>query len=84
MRTLHEILSRIRWDPTFGDGDFWLAYHDRIEDRLVRIPFGRVVFGEGNRFGFTVIDPDGTPRTVPFHRVRRVWKNGELIWSRDG
>ena len=25
---------------------------------------------------------DGTMHTVPYHRVRSVWRNGELIWHR--
>lgn len=82
MQPLHELLSRIRWDPEFGRGEFWIAYHDRVEGRLVRLPFRSVGFEEGNRFSFTAVDPDGTVRRVPFHRVRRVWKDGALIWSR--
>jgi hypothetical protein len=27
--------------------------------------------------------PDGTTINIPLHRIRRVWRNGLLIWSRE-
>ncbi|MGQ0651228.1 MAG: RNA repair domain-containing protein [Betaproteobacteria bacterium] len=35
-----------------------------------------------DRFGFTVTEEDRATRSVPYHRVRAVWREGELIWSR--
>ena len=32
---------------------------------------------------FYVTDADGTTHDVPFHRVKDVYRNGELIWHRD-
>ncbi len=29
------------------------------------------------------MDADGYAHEVPFHRVRDVYKNGELIWHRE-
>ncbi len=34
MIPIHELLSRIRWDPEFAKGNFELGYYDRAEDRL--------------------------------------------------
>jgi uncharacterized protein (UPF0248 family) len=36
----------------------------------------------GNRFSFTAVEADGSVHDVPFHRVREVYRNGELIWQR--
>jgi uncharacterized protein (UPF0248 family) len=29
-----------------------------------------------------VEEEDGTLHTVPFHRVRKVWRDGMIIWER--
>ena len=33
--------------------------------------------------GFEAIEEDGSVHSVPYHRVRAVWRDGELIWSRN-
>jgi uncharacterized protein (UPF0248 family) len=37
----------------------------------------------GNKFTFHVFDEDGVGHCIPLHRVREVYKDGELIWKRD-
>ena len=39
-------------------------------------------FAPGDHFSFEVIDETGAAHGVPLHRVRRVWRNDELIWER--
>jgi len=82
MIPIHELLNRIRWDAAFAQGRFVLGYYDRVDDRLVRVPISRVQLVPGDHFAFQVTDDDGTTHEVPFHRVRDVYKNGELIWHR--
>ena len=82
MVTIRELLARVHWDRPFGDAEFMLACHDRLSGRLERLPLSRVRLETGNHFSFVVCDDDGTPRTIPFHRVREVYRNGVLIWSR--
>jgi uncharacterized protein (UPF0248 family) len=48
----------------------------------VRIPFERVVLGEGSRFSFDVVGRDGVARMIPYHRVREVLRDGVVIWRR--
>jgi len=79
---IHQVLARIRWDPEFGRGHFELAYLDRLEKRLVRVPLESVVFRPEDRFGFQAVEADGSVHSVPYHRVRELWRDGELIWSR--
>ena len=83
MIPIHHLLHRIQWDTEFGKGDFVIGYHDRIGDRMVRVPFRRVYLENGGHFSFEAVEDDGTVHTVPFHRVREVWRNGERIWHRD-
>jgi uncharacterized protein (UPF0248 family) len=30
-----------------------------------------------------MVDEDGVTRGIPLHRVREVWRDGELIWKRE-
>jgi len=50
----------------------------------VRVPFRRVVFETGEHFMLEAVADDGSVHSVPLHRVREVWRNGGLIWHREG
>ena len=30
-----------------------------------------------------IVDRDGALRSIPYHRVKQVFRNGELIWQRE-
>ena len=82
MIPIHELLARIRWDPEFGKGRFELAYLDRPTGALVRVPLERISMTPGAHFSFDAVEADGSVHNVPYHRVREVWRDGTLIWSR--
>lgn len=82
MIPIHELLARIRWDPEFGKGKFELAYEDKIERQHKRVPLERIIIEPGQHFAFEAEEEDGTLHTVPFHRVRKVWRDGMIIWER--
>ncbi len=82
MRTIREILNRIRWDERFGAGAFEIGYHDRVRNEILRVPFLNIEMRSGNAFSFELETLDGDRKSIPFHRVRAVWKDGELIWER--
>lgn len=42
----------------------------------------RITFASGERFAFEVMEDDDVVRSIPYHRVRAVWRDGELIWRR--
>lgn len=83
MVTIQSLLHRIRWDEAFGRAEFTLGYHDRTRHAIVTLPLARIVVEPGNHFSFTAIEDDGSVHEVPFHRVREVHRNGELIWQRE-
>jgi uncharacterized protein (UPF0248 family) len=83
MIPIHELLNRIRWDTAFAQGRFVLGYYDRVDDKVIRVPFDRVQLTPGDHFAFQVTDADGYAHEVPFHRVKDVYKDGELIWHRQ-
>jgi uncharacterized protein (UPF0248 family) len=80
---IQDLLHRIRWDPAFGRARFEIAYVDRVAGRLERLPFESVRLDPAVPFGFEVAGPDEEPCFVPYHRVREVYRDGELIWSRS-
>ncbi|HBF52068.1 MAG TPA: DUF504 domain-containing protein [Massilia sp.] len=82
MTPIQDLLHRIVWDLDFGNAHFVIGYHDRRFDRIVRVTFERVNLARGQHFSFDVIGNDGNTRMIPFHRVREVTRNGELIWQR--
>jgi uncharacterized protein (UPF0248 family) len=84
MLPIHKLLSRIRWDKEFGQAKFTIGYYDRVAGGIVTIPFSEIIFEQGNNYSFMLLDQEGCGRSIPFHRVRRVFRNRELIWSREG
>ncbi len=83
MTPIHELLNRIRWDSGFGQADFVIGYHDRISGKIERVPFSRLTFPPDDHFRFVLVDEEGAVHNIPYHRVREVFRNGELIWYRD-
>jgi uncharacterized protein (UPF0248 family) len=82
MITIRALLDRIRWDQTYSQGKFAIGYYDRVEDRVIVVPFDEVWFDPDDRFAMQVAAADGQVHSVPLHRVYRVYRNGELIWER--
>ena len=84
MRTMpiHELLNRIRWDAKFARGKFELGYFDRVEKRIIVVPFAEASFPRDDLQAFRFLDGEGRIHRVPFHRVREVYKDGQRIWHR--
>jgi uncharacterized protein (UPF0248 family) len=82
MIPIHEFLNRIRWDKNFGKGSLEIGYFDHVEGKIIRIPLRELHFESGNSFSFDLPTLEGTVITIPFHRIREVYRDGLLIWSR--
>ncbi len=83
MIPIHELLNRIRWDKDFGDANFIIGYYDRIEDRIIKVSLKELSFEKDDRFDFELVDDMGETHTIPLHRIKEVYRNGELIWQRE-
>ena len=83
MQTIQELINRIHWDSDFSRGVFEIGYFDRLQQRIVRLPFERIYFNPDNHFFFQFVDRDGVDHNVPLHRIRDVYKNGKRSWHRD-
>jgi len=83
IQPIQQLLSRLRWDPRFREGRFDIGFYDRRARRIIVVPFTALEFPPGERFAFEVMDADGNVHRIPFHRIRRVWRNGQLLWQRN-
>jgi uncharacterized protein (UPF0248 family) len=83
MMPIHELLSRIRWDKAFGQADFEIGYYDRVGDRIIRVPMREIFFEPSDHFAFDLYDHEGELHSIPLHRVKQVFRDGELIWHRE-
>lgn len=82
MTPIHELLNRIRWDKDYGDAVFVIGYYDHIEDRIITVPLKELTFDKEDHFDFGLKDDEGEWQSIPLHRIRQVFRNGELVWER--
>ena len=80
MTPIHELLNRIRWDKKFGRARFQIGIFDRKEGTIHRVALQQVAFPPGERRAFELTDESGQVQRIPFHRVREVYRDGQLIW----
>jgi uncharacterized protein (UPF0248 family) len=83
MIPIHELLSRIRWDEEFGNARFVIGYYDRVEDEIIVVPLKEIFFDPEDHFDFELVDEEGATHIIPLHRIKDVYRNGELIWHRE-
>jgi len=82
MIPIQDLINRIKWDEEFGKGEFEIGYYDRFKEEIIYVSFNEIAFVPENHFLFEMTDTQGEVHTIPLHRVRRVYKNGKLIWER--
>jgi uncharacterized protein (UPF0248 family) len=82
MMPIQDLLNRITWDAAFGRADFVIGYYDRIAHRLLTVSYRDMQLASNDHFAFTLVDRAGAMHRIPFHRVKAVYRNNELIWHR--
>lgn len=82
MIPIQDLLNRIRWDEEFGRAEFRIGYYDRIEHGIVLKALADIKFPKDSHGVFEWEDSEGETHTVPLHRIKAVYRNGELIWRR--
>ena len=83
MIPIHQLLNRILWDETFSKADFEIGYYDRVEDKIIHVPFSELTLDKETHFSADITDNLGKVHMVPLHRIKEVYRNGELIWHRE-
>jgi uncharacterized protein (UPF0248 family) len=82
MIPIHELLARIRWDADFAKSKFVIGYLDHVAGKVLRADLREIAWDADNPSFFDLVDEEGVSRSIPFHRVREVWRDGVLIWQR--
>lgn len=82
MIPIQELLNRICWDEEFSKAEFKIGYYDRLENEIIVIPFEDLKMVPDDHFCVEIIDNLSTVHMVPLHRIKQVFRNGELIWQR--
>jgi len=82
MIPIQDVLHRIQWDAAWRGRRFEVGFLDRVAGMIMRVPFGELHLDGGARASLTVRDPDGSVLRIPLHRVRQVWRDGEIVWER--
>ena len=83
MQPIHELFARIRWDADFARGRFVIGYWDRVAGHVVHVGLAEVAWDAENPSFFDIVDDECVQHSIPFHRVREVWRDGALIWQRQ-
>jgi uncharacterized protein (UPF0248 family) len=82
MIPIQDVLHRIQWDPEFGAAAFEIGYVDRVAGGTVRVPFRDVRLEHGQLVLQNAFEEDGSHASIPLHRVRKVWRDGQPVWER--
>jgi len=79
MEYIRDVLNKIKWNIRLRASDFTIVYADRLEDRLVEIPYSSIKRIDGL---FIVIDTLDEEAFVPLHRIRGIKQQEKVIWKR--
>lgn len=82
MITIINLLNKIKWDNREKDNQFKIGYYDRIGNKLIFINFEDIIFEKGNKFNFCLKGAEEEIHEIPFHRIKQVIKNDEIMWIR--
>lgn len=79
MISIRELLNKIKYSPGEKAENYVLFYHDRVEGKLKELGLGEV---ENVEEGFLVLERKGEEVNIPLHRIKRVEKEGKVVWER--
>lgn len=81
MITAFEILNKIKWDKNENPSLYSVFIYDRILKKNTEIKYtdirdiGKV---------FMKIERNGELTEIPLHRIRKITKEGKIVWQRKG
>lgn len=73
LRTSHEVLNRLQWDPKYASNRYEVGYQDRFEEELLWKPLEQWTKDKQ------------AEDFVPMHRIHqfRELGTGQVIWDRE-
>lgn len=78
MITIKNLLNKIRWDKRENPEDYIISYYDRIFKKLIHLNFKDLKIKDD----YIILFKEREEINIPLHRIRKVMKNGKLIWQR--
>lgn len=79
MVPIQDLLNKIKWDERENPEDYILLYFDRVKQKLKELKYTEIKRIEGT---FMLVDISGKEINIPLHRIRKVQKQGEIVWER--
>ncbi len=79
MMTIHDLLTKIKWDKSEKPEEYVFLYYDRLEDNLKELTFTQI---KSIQHDFLSVDIDGELVDIPLHRIKKVRRKGRTIWER--
>ncbi|HLC19882.1 MAG TPA: DUF504 domain-containing protein [Candidatus Nanoarchaeia archaeon] len=79
MMPIHELISKIKWDPNEKPADYFLSYYDRILKSLIEFRFDDIASIEDS---FIQLYKEDKLLSIPFHRIKQIKKDGKIVWER--
>lgn len=78
MKPIQDILNKIKWTGEDA-GKYTLGIYDRVKDAIFEIKMKDIIALDKISMN---IHQNNKEVDIPFHRIRKVWKNNELVWER--
>ncbi len=81
---IEELLNRIRWNEEYLSYKYEVSYIPDGMKKIVLIDFAEMEFGEKDTEGFKLKSSGRFGDWIPFDSVIDVYKNGLLLWHKEG
>jgi len=72
-------LDKIEWDKNENPSDYSFSYINFGEER--KISYESIITRDDFAF---CLNQDGKLKTIPYHRIRKIFKNDKIVFSRKG
>ena len=74
-----DLINKILWDKHENKEEYEIGIIDRFTKEVNFMPFTKIESLEGR---FMLIRGEHGITEIPSHRIRKVKKNGEIVWER--
>jgi len=75
MTPIKDLFDKIKWDPKERKEDYEIGYWDGRLGREIRIKYENIKEYDNKFF-------QNGDNEIPMHRIKKVYKNGKLVWER--
>lgn len=84
-QAIDDLLNKIRWNQEYLSFKFEIGYIPEGLSKIVLISFSDMEFGEKDTEAFQLKSNSGRHgEWIPFDSVVDVYKNGLLLWHKEG